>query len=246
MMNGLDDVGREHDLHKLMQSKPALKLLYNKFYQRYIKCIERCPPSGPIVEIGSGASFAKEIIPDIITSDILPYSSVDICVDARQMPFRDRSLRAILMLNTLHHIPDAERFFSEARRCLRPNGRILIVDQYPGWLSYWIFKFLHHEPFNEKAETWQFDSTGPLSCANGALCWIIFYRDREKFKQLFPELCIDAIEPHSPLCYWLAGGLKPWSLLPKKCFRLASMVDDAVSAVVPQLSSFVDIELVRC
>jgi SAM-dependent methyltransferase len=245
-MKTLDDVGREHDLHKLLQSKPSLRQLYNKFYQRYIKCIERCPSSGSIVEIGAGIGFAKQIIPDLIASDILPYSSVDICVDARHMPFRDKSLRAILMLNTLHHIPDVERFFSEARRCLRPHGRILIVDQYPGWLSSWIFKYLHHEPFNKNTEEWQFDSTGPLSSANGALCWIIFYRDREKFKQLYPELCIESIEPHSPLCYWLAGGLKPWSLLPKKCFRMASKFDDAASAIMPQLSSFVNIELVRC
>jgi len=244
-MNTLNDVGREHDLRSLLQDKPALKLLYDKFYQRYTECLRRCPASGAILEIGSGINSAKRIIPDLIASDILPYSSVDLCADACQMPFKDSSLRAIFMLNTLHHIPDAERFFSEARRCLRPKGRVLIVDQYPGWLSYWIFKFFHHEPFHEKAKRWQFDSTGPLSGANGALSWIIFYRDREKFERLFPELRIESIVAHSPFCYWLVGGLKPWSLLPAKCFPLASRFDDAISSVFPRLSSFVDIELVR-
>jgi len=245
-MHSLDDVSREHQLHRLVQGKPALKLLYEKFYRRYLQCIERCPSSGGIVEIGSGIGFAREAVPGLIASDILPYSAVDLCADARQMPFKDKSLRAILMLNTLHHIPDAERFFREARRCLRPDGRMLIVDQYPGWLSYWVFKYLHHEPFDEKSAVWKFESTGPLSCANGALAWIIFYRDRQKFQRFFPELRIESIERHSPLCYWLAGGLKPWSLLPAICFQPASWLDDRLAAILPQCSSFVSIELVRC
>ena len=244
-MNGLDDVDREKDLHRLITGKAALKRLYGKFYQSYIKCLERCPESGRIVEIGSGAGFAKQIIPEIIVTDMLPYKSIDICVDAMQMPFKDRSLRAIFMLNTLHHIPDVKKFFSEVQRCLLPNGRILIIDQYVGWLSYWIYKYMHHEPFDEKAVQWDFKSTGPLTGANGALCRIIFFRDREKFKQLFPELRLDMIRPHTPLCYWLAGGLKPWSLLPEKCFPMASKFDDALSKVMPPMSSFVDVELVR-
>ena len=244
-MNALDDVEREDDLRRLITGKPALKMLYRKLYQSYSACIERCPRSGQIVEIGSGASFAKQIMPEMVATDILPYRSVDVVVDAMEMPFKDRSLRAIFMLNTLHHIPDAKRFFSEARRCLRPNGRILIIDQYLGWLSYWIYKYAHHEPFNVKAAEWNFKSTGPLSGANGALCWIIFFRDREKFKQLFPELYIERIKPHTPLCYWLAGGLKPWSLLPPNFFRLASRLDDAIAKFMPPLSSFMDVELVR-
>jgi len=244
-MSYLDCADRAHDLRQLILKKPALRLLYTKFYQRYVDCLERCPQTGLIVEIGSGAGFSKHIIPEIITTDILPYATVDICGDSMQMPFKDGSLRAIFMLNTLHHIPNVKRFFREARRCLRPNGRVLIVDQYLGWLSYWIFKFAHHEPFNPKTKTWAFNTTGPLSGANGALCWIIFYRDRKRFEQLFPDLCIHSITPHSPLCYWLAGGLKSWSLLPGSLFHLVSTLDDAMSRVVPPLSSFVDVELVR-
>ena len=244
-MSHIDASDRAPDLRKLILRKRALRLLYTKFYQRFIQCLHQCPQNGPIVEIGSGAGFSKQLIPDIITTDILSYATVDLCGDATHMPFKNESLRAIFLLNTLHHIPDAERFFEEARRCLQPNGRVLILDQYLGWLSYWILKFAHHEPFDPKAETWAFETTGPLSGANGALCWIIFYRDRKRFETLFPNLCIQSITPISPLCYWLAGGLKSWSLLPGRLFRLASTFDDALSRVAPSLSSFVDIELVR-
>ena len=244
-MSHLDCADRAHDLRQLILRKPALRLLYTKFYQRYVECLERCPQKGLIVEIGSGAGLSKHMVPEIITTDILPYSTIDLCSDAKQMPFKNGSLRAIFLLNTLHHIPDVERFFGEALRCLQPNGRILIVDQYLGWFSNWIFKFFHHEPFNPNALTWAFHTTGPLSGANGALCWIIFYRDRKRFEQLFPDLGIHSITPHSPLCYWLAGGLKSWSLLPEKLFQYASTLDDTLSRMLPPLSSFVDIELVR-
>ena len=92
-----------------------------------------------------------------------------------------------------------------------------------------ILKFAHHEPFNPKSKTWAFHATGPLSSANGALCWIIFYRDRKRFEQLFPDLCIHSITPHSPLYYWLAGGLRSWSLLPGSLFHLVSTLEDVMS-----------------
>ena len=244
-MSHLDCADRAHDLRELILGKSALRLLYTKLYRHYVKCLQQCPETGRIVEIGSGAGFSKQIIPEMITTDVLPYATVDMCGDAMQLPFKNGSLRAIFLLNTLHHIPDVKRFFGEARRCLRSNGRVLIVDQYLGWLSYWIFRFAHHEPFNPKAKTWVFDTTGPLSGANGALCWIIFYRDRKRFEQLFPDLCIHSITPHSPLGYWLAGGLKSLSLIPGNLFHLISSLDDAMARMLPPLSSFVNIGLVR-
>jgi len=244
-MKELDSAARAQDLRQRILGKPSLKKLYTKFYQQYVDCLGRCPHSGQVVEIGSGAGLSKEIVPDIVTTDILPYETVDMCVDATGLPFRDRSLRAIFLLNTLHHIPDVESFFAEAQRCLVPDGRVLIVDQYPGWLSYWIYRYAHHEPFVPGTVKWSFETTGPLSGANGALCWIIFFRDRACFEKKFRILRIERISLHSPFCYWLAGGLKSWSLLPASLFDFASRVDELVAHAVPQLSSFVTVELRR-
>src|SRR5215469_5333645 len=185
-MNELDDPARIEDLRRLIQNKAGLRHYYLEAYGRYSQCLQRCPSEGIALELGSGGGFVKELIPEILTSDTLPYSGVDRVIDATKMPFKDGSVKAIFMLNVFHHIPDVGSFLKEAERCLKSAGRLLIVDQHPGWISWPIYRFLHHEGFNSKAEDWRFQSSGPLSGANGALAWIVFNRDRDKFQARFP------------------------------------------------------------
>jgi SAM-dependent methyltransferase len=158
------------------------------------------------------------VIPDVITSDIVNYNTVDIVFDARHMPLCNGSIKAVFILNTLHHIPDAESLFYEVERCLEPGGRVLIIDQYSSLFSNLVYRFLHHEPFDPSKPDWVFKTTGPLSGANGALCWIIFCRDKKRFIQLYPALKIINVESHTPLRYWLVGGLKWWNLVPVESF----------------------------
>ncbi|MFC1831015.1 methyltransferase domain-containing protein [Thermodesulfobacteriota bacterium] len=197
------------------------------------------------MEIGSGAGFIKDMAPDITTSDILPYKVVDLVIDAAEMPFANHSISTVFLLNTLHHIPQASMFFDELTRCLMPGGRVLIIDQYHGIISRFIYKYLHHEPYMPNAEEWNFKSTGPLSGANGALCWIIFYRDKAKFEKLYPALKIVKRSPHTPLRYWLTGGLKSWNMLPGSLFGIATRLDLWLASRLPVSGSFVDIELVK-
>lgn len=241
----LDDPGRVRELRKLIQSKPALRRYYEEVYRKYADCLARCPREGLAVELGSGAGFVKSVLPEVVTSDTIAYEGVDRVVDAMAMPFADSSLRAIFMLNVFHHIPDVSRFFAEAQRCLVPGGRILIVDQFPGWMSSIVYRHLHHEPWHPDAEEWKFASTGPLSGANGALAWMVFERDLAQFRARFPDLKLERFEPHSPLRYWLAGGLKSWSLLPGWAFDAATAADRALMGLGRTWASFVDVELLK-
>jgi ubiquinone/menaquinone biosynthesis C-methylase UbiE len=50
-----------------------------------------------------------------------------ITADAMAMPFEDNSADAILLYEALYYVPDAQKFFAEAQRVLRPNGHLLIV-----------------------------------------------------------------------------------------------------------------------
>ena len=244
-IDSLDSPGRYDQLESLIQGKVAIRRLYDETYRRYAEVLSRCPKDGIALELGSGGGFIKDIVPDIVTSDVIPYPNIDRLVDAVDMPFQDESLRAIFMLNVFHHIRDVNAFLHEATRCLIPGGRMLIVDQYPGWISSPILKWFHHERFQPTVEQWAFSSSGPLSDANGALAWIVFYRDRSKFEREFPRLDIAAIQPHTPLRYWLAGGLKRWSLLPGWGFGMATQLDRLLVRVSQRFGSFLDIELVK-
>lgn len=241
----IDSPERFSDIRQIILSKPGLKKWYEEIYQTYKDCLNNCPSEGLAIELGSGAGFAKDFIPELTTTDIIPYPGIDKVVDATKMDFADVSLRAIFLMNVLHHIPNAMAFFKEAERCLKKNGKILIIDQYPGLLAKPILKYAHHEPFDENTESWQFPSSGPLSGANGALAWIIFFRDQAVFEEKFPTLKIEKISRHTPLRYWLTGGLKKWSLLPGILFPLFTFLDHLLAKLFPNLASFMTIEITK-
>ena len=244
-MNELDDPKRVSEIRRAVLGKPALKRFYEEIYARYASCLAECPKHGLVVELGSGAGFAKQLIPELITTDVLPYEGVDQVVDATKMPFRDGSVRFFGMLNVFHHIPDVAAFLAEAERCLAPGGRLLVIDQNKGWISSLILRYLHHEPFRPGAESWQFDSEGPLSGANGALAWIVFVRDRKRFETEFGRLSLLGFQPFAPLFYWLSGGLKKWSLLPRNSWTLAAVLDRTLLRVSDNFGSFVEVEIAR-
>lgn len=243
-VNALDDPSRIDTLRHIIKKKRSLKLFYEEIYLGYACCLERCPP-GTALELGSGGGFVKEVIPRMVTSDILPYEGLDTVVDATALPFPDDTLALICMLNVFHHIPNVPRFLDEARRCLVRGGRILMIDQHPGWISTPILKYCHHESFDPRARDWTFESSGPLSGANGSLAWIVFQRDYQTFQALFPNLILQRYEPCYPLRYWLIGGLKSWTLMPPLLYRPIAFLEHFLLRLSRRFGSFVEIELVK-
>src|SRR5437867_2819391 len=105
---------------ELIQSRSLIKRTYDDWYGRLLGDVRSAPP-GIILELGSGGSYLKELEPATVTSDVIPDVAEQV-VDARKLPFADRSLRAILATHVFHHIPDVDGFFSEAERALAPGG----------------------------------------------------------------------------------------------------------------------------
>src|ERR1035437_8734475 len=162
-MDALDNPNRIEQIRRVIEAKPTLKKFYQEIYAKYTASLSACPNGGLAVELGSSGSFAQTVIPGLITTDVLSYQGVNRVVDATRMPFTDGSVRFFAMLNVFHHIPDVEAFLREATRCLAPGGRLLVIDQHRGWISKPVLRHLHHEPFRTDADSWSFDSTGPLS-----------------------------------------------------------------------------------
>ena len=74
---------------RIIRSKGVLKKLYSDFY----KIIASTDfPKGPIVELGSGAGFIKEVIPNAITSDIIASEEIDKVFSATKIHFPKKAL----------------------------------------------------------------------------------------------------------------------------------------------------------
>ena len=213
----IDDPRTTERRRGIIQENRFLWRIYDEWY----RLISACIPEGPgrVLELGSGAGFLARYLPGLITSEIFPCSDIQLVLDARQMPFSTGSLKAIAMVDVLHHIPDNRSFLAEAQRCLRSKGSIVMIEP---WVSTWsrpVYTRLHHEPFEPGAKDWTFPSTGPLSGANGALPWIIFQRDRHHFESEFCHLQIQAVRPFMPFRYLVSGGVSMRQLMPETTFR---------------------------
>ncbi|MHB0946538.1 MAG: class I SAM-dependent methyltransferase [Sedimentisphaerales bacterium] len=225
----------------IIQQKLFLKNLYVDFYGRFKKAIGN-PENKCLVELGSGGGFIKEIIPNVITSDVIKTPGVDMVFSAEQMPFENGSVDAFFMFDVLHHIPNPRMFFKEAGRCLKTGGKIVMIEPANTLWGRFIYKNFHHEAFDENAG-WQMESTGPLSCANGAVPWIIFNRDRKIFESEFPDLKILKILPHTPLRYLISGGFTLRQMLPGCCYGLVAGIEWLISPANGIFGMFQTIEL---
>jgi SAM-dependent methyltransferase len=228
--------------HKdIILSKVFLKNLYEEWYGTFMDEMDRLPP-GKVVEVGSGGGFLKELIPNILSSDILDLPTNDITFSALDMPFDDRSISGLFMVDTFHHIPDARVFLSEAGRVLKKDGKLIMIEPANSSWGRFIYTHFHHEPFNPKG-TWQIPDTGPLSGANGALPWIVFIRDHKLFEQEFPGLTIEQINFHTPLRYLLSGGVSFRQLVPDASFRFFRKFDRLLVSLSIQLSMFMTVRI---
>ena len=229
---------------ELIRRKTFLRRIYDEWYRLIAGAI---PSTGkPTLEIGSGAGFMSEYVDDLVTSDILELPNVSRVLDASvRLPFEDRSLRAIAMVNTLHHLPDIQVFLAEAVRCLEPGGVMTAIEPWNTPWSRFVWGYLHHEPFDPHSASWRFDSTGPLSSANGALPWIVFARDADRLGRLFPELAITSIQPIMPLRYLLSGGVSMRALVPDLSFAPLRFLEHTCRPLTRTAAMFAHINVTR-
>jgi SAM-dependent methyltransferase len=239
----LDDPATTQLRRRIIREKPFLKRIYDEWYALLADAVPAGPE--PVLELGSGAGFLDEVIPGLITSDVFECDGLDLICDGCRLPMPDASLRGIVMADVLHHILDTEAFFAEAIRCIKPGGVVAMTEP---WVSKWstlVYTRLHHEPFVPSASDWKFPSSGPLSGANGALPWIIFQRDRNRFEQRFPGLRIETVRPMMPLRYLLSGGVSMRSLTPAFTYRFWRTVEAAMGPQMHNLAMFAHIVLRR-
>jgi SAM-dependent methyltransferase len=198
----------------LIKRKPLLKRSYLQFYETFRRDLDTVrAPGTKVLELGSGGGFLKEIIPQVITSDI--YDGVaELEIDARSIPFAGGEIRGLFLASVLHHVPDVEAFFSEAYRVLCLNGICAIVEPCNTPFARLFYRHFHHEPFLPDAHSWRFAQSDAMMDSNQALSWIVFERDQEKFRELFPGFAVERKIFLPTLGYILSGGVNYRPLWP--------------------------------
>jgi len=239
----LDDPQTTELRRQTLRRKPFLRRVYGDWHSAIVRALP--PGGGRVLELGSGAGFLEQRLPKLITSDVFPLRGLSLALDACALPFSRSALRAIVMTDVLHHLPDCRRFFRDAARCVRPGGRIVMVEP---WVTPWsrlIYGRLHHEPFVPDSASWEFPSAGPLSGANGALPWILFARDRAVFERDFPEWTVLSIRPTMPFRYLVSGGVSMRGLAPGWAYPLVKGLEALLSPLDRYLAMFAVIVLER-
>lgn len=208
----LDDPATTALRRQILATKPFLRHIYDDWYKRIDAWLGDGPE--PVLELGAGAGYAERIVRGVLKSDVQLLSGLDIVLDATALPFGAATLRGIMMTNVLHHVHDPRAFFAEANRCLVNGGAIAMIEPWVTPWSAFVYRRFHHEPFEPEAAEWKLPAGGPLSCANGALPWIIFGRDRKEFAATYPSLNVVCVEPFMPFRYLLSGGMSLRALMP--------------------------------
>jgi len=244
-MRGVSDLDAPETtlLHaEIIKKKPFLRRLYRDFYNEFKSTLNTDEKDGLIVELGSGGGNIKEIMPTVITSDINKLPIVDMHFSALKMPFDDRAVSALFLINVLHHIHDSRLFFKEVQRCLKPGGKAVMVEPSGTPWNRFMYRHFHHETF-DAGGGWGFDEGGPLSSANPAIPWIIFHRDMQKFKKEFPNLKVNRLKNHTPFGYVISGGLTARQLLPSFTYNMIKGIERALEPFNDYIGMYLTVEL---
>ena len=227
---------------KVIQKKRFLKKLYIDFYNQFKNSISDNTDTKLLVELGSGGGFIKGIIPNVITSDVINLPNIDKHFSALNMPFENNTVDAYFMFDVLHHINDGWALFKELNRCLKIGGKIIMIEPAKTLWGQFIYQNFHHEPFDPSGG-WGLENTGPLSSANSAIPWIIFYRDRLRFEEEFPSLKILKLKPHTPFRYLVGGGISMRQFLPSFTYNVVKGIEMILSPLNRYLGMFLTIEI---
>lgn len=239
----IDDPRTTHLRRRILQEKAFLRRIYEEWYTAIARALP--PGEDPVLELGSGAGFLGRYVPRLVRSEVFLTPGIEAVLDGLALPFADGSLRGVAMTNVLHHLPRPLRFFEEAARCVRPGGVVAMVEPWVSPWSRWVYTRLHHEPFLPEATEWETPGGGPLSGANGALPWILFQRDRQRFERESPAWRVRSIEPFMPFRYLVSGGVSLRGLTPTWTFPLWRGAERALHPWRDRLAMFAFVVLER-
>ncbi len=227
------------------ERKPILREIYSRYFNL---AANHMAPGYPTLEIGGGSGRLKENLGrPIVSSDVFLTPWIDIQLDAQLIPIQNGSLRNIVAIDVLHHLPDPIRFFRECIRTLAPEGRLLLLEPHISLWSFFIYRFIHHEPCLLSDSVWGArPAASDHNFANAALPWLILQRHRKKFEKEFPQFRFRHSEHLDFVAYAATGGfnydLPVPSFVTKSLLGLETLIPNTVMKYFTGIRMFIVLE----
>ena len=160
--------------------------------------------------------------------------------DAHALPFADRSLANIVILDVLHHLSSPKGFLREAARVLAPGGRLIMMEPDITPVSRFFLSRFHPEPVDLSQDPLSDDpQSGPApEDANQAIPYLLMRKHHHRLTETIPELRRVSLTRHSLWAYALSGGFRPWCLIPRFLVRPMLWLENLMMPVLGPLGAF--------
>lgn len=132
---------------------------YRFYHRKFLEDFHNLPSGSLILEIGCGlGNDGLELLRSgyrVVETDVSPgqlaeaqrlhrergfeSSSAHLLADAASLPFADASFDGVLMVASLHHLPDPGRALREVRRVLRSGGLLVLGTEPNDWQNRTIY-----------------------------------------------------------------------------------------------------------
>jgi hypothetical protein len=224
-----------------LKSNANLMFWYQELFQELFDAIPNISQKR-VLEIGSGASPLKSLLPTAITTDILELEYLDIVFDCHDIQYTDsipdHSLDVIVLTNVLHHLRNPLQFLRGAAKKLAPGGQVWMTEPYFSCLSYPLYKTLHHEPVNFNIERPLLEEIkGPLSTSNQAMPYMIFF-SRPDWQEGLAD-CYNLQRTQygffTSLSYMATGGISRTFPVPGRIYRACFKLDRWLARCWPKV-----------
>lgn len=231
---------------RVWAEKPSLRMCYAK----WVRMIRARARPGTTLEVAAGSGVVRDLWNDpsvfasakgedeslLLATDLLPTPWIDRTMDALALDVPDGSIDNVLGVDAFHHFNEPTRFLDEALRALRPGGRLILLEPWISPASFVGYRLLHHEdvcftadkrPGSDESDPWN----GNLAMMNR------FWKRRAEYLASRPAWRVAEFRRFGLFDFQLAGGFKPWALVPwPGAYAAFLKLDDLLAPLMPLLA----------